>query len=277
MTTLNGPKHVVAKLIINDLEVQLPVSDSVIEALCDNADHLEDFSSEIHRLLKSLAPIENKKSCIVVGDVVLEFESEESILEGIYKTYQQSSIVSDEYLDDFDALLKKSVPYKHRPPSYKQVDYATQIAATLAIDLPAKALRNITACSKFIDQNMDAFEEANHQNRIIKREANRVARWSVATFLYIEGADLKSIATLFGVTKEETVLNYFNKYIEWKNMYSLFEGDEIQLILLRTLEVIEIEYSEMIEDPRKIFYFLANEPLSIDELQEANKSAQVTN
>jgi len=208
-----------AKIIINDLEIKIPVSTPVFESLCDNSEQLEKLP-DITYLLKEMFPIARQISNIIIGDTVLEFESEKYFLDAIADSYKKSPEIDEHSASKFDDLLRQSIPFKKRPPTHKQINYATEIATTLSIDLPAKALKSTDSCSQFIDDNLEEFQIESQKKRDFTNQANRVARWAVAFSLSYQGVDLKSIATKLGVAREATVQKYLNSYEEWKDQYT---------------------------------------------------------
>lgn len=208
-----------AKIIIHDIEVKIPVSAPVFESLCENSDKLDQLP-DLNYLLKQMFPVANEKANLIVGDAIMEFEVEKYLLDSIADSYKKSPEIDDYSISQLDDLLRQSIPFDKRPPTHRQINYATEIAATLSIDLPAKALINTDSCSLFIEENVEEFKVESQKIRDITNQANRVARWAVAFSLSCQGVELKHIATKLGVVREATVQKYLNSYDEWKNEFS---------------------------------------------------------
>ncbi len=55
-------------------------------------------------------------------------------------------------------ILRSLLPVELRPPTAKQVSYATTIAKRLGMVLPANALRDANVCGNFISENAVLFD-----------------------------------------------------------------------------------------------------------------------
>jgi len=210
-----------AKITVNDIEIKIPVNDYVFEALCENSEQLESLPSDITYLLKQIFPIKTGKGHIILGDAVLEFEAERYFLDVLADSYQTSSEMSEYNIAQFSDEIRKTIPFKKRPPTNRQIEYVTEIATTLVIDIPAKALRSTDACSEFIDEYQDEFKVASREQRAFLNEVSRVARWAVADHLVSKSNDLKSVASKLGVAREATVEKYLKNFNEWKEQFYL--------------------------------------------------------
>lgn len=234
-----------AKIIINDIEIKIPLSAPIYESLCDNSDQLESLPGGFGDLLKEIFPVAKQKANIIVGDAVLEFETERYALDYIADSYKNSSGINDDSLLQIDSFLRDTIPFKKRPPTNKQIDYITEIADILGLDIPKKALRNTELCSKFIDKHLDEFQTISRRNNKLKSEANRVARWAVAYSQSCNGVELKSIAKKLGIVQEVTIQKYLDKFSEWLGEYNKKNQSDREEILKLIIGVIEEDYYKL--------------------------------
>lgn len=65
------------------------------------------------------------------------------------------------------SIVRALLPLHWRPPTQRQLSYATTISTRLGIRLPENALRDTTVCSAFISENEEAAaeEQANRRNK----------------------------------------------------------------------------------------------------------------
>jgi len=234
-----------AKIIVNDIEIKIPVNDYVFEALCENSEQLENLSSDITCLLKRMFPLQTGKGHIIVGDAVLEFEAERYFLDALADSYQASSEISEFHIAQFSDEIRKTIPFKKRPPTYRQIEYVTEITTTLMIDIPAKVLTSTDACSEFIDEHQDEFKVVSQEQRAFLNEANRVARWAVADHLVSKSEDLKGVASKLGVAREATVEKYLKNFNDWKEQFYL--ADKLHQFKMWDMitSILEEDYSEL--------------------------------
>ena len=67
------------------------------------------------------------------------------------------------------AIFRALLPLDWRPPTQRQLSFATTISAALGIPLPENALRDATVCSAFIGENADEYSAAKEGKQLAKQ------------------------------------------------------------------------------------------------------------
>ncbi len=205
-----------AKIVVHDTEILIPVRDEIFGVLCENSHKLDDLKSDVVYLLRQMFPPETQTLTLQVGDAELDFEIEQHLVAALAESFNKGYVVEPSEQAQFEDILRQTVPLSKRPPTSRQYSYMQQIAMTLNLEIPTKALRNTDACSEFIDEHIDEFKLVDSQIQAFRREANRVARWVVAYQLNGTGESLANIAKRLGVVQEATIIKYLNNLDSWK-------------------------------------------------------------
>lgn len=236
-----------AKLSIGDIEVQIPVRNEIFGAVSENSHKLGKLRADIVYLLEQMYPPAKQTLTLQVGDAELEFEIEKNLALSIAESYKAAPNIQPAEQAEFEDILRNIVPSNKRPPSSRQYQYMQQIATTLGLEIPEKALIDTDYCSEFIDEHVDEFKQIQSANQAVVREANRVARWVVAYQLNDKGINLTEIAKFLGVVQEKTVQKYLNSLEEWKEDFLNFERSK-QLMMNDLINyIIENDYDNVKE------------------------------
>ena len=233
----------VAKITINNMEIEIPIGLVIYDALNENVEKITPLL-EFDIFLKKIFPIKKQKANVIIGGAIIEFEAEKYQLNEILDRYTAIPETKMHLLLEFDDLLRLALPVNKRPPTHKQVTYAAEIAMVLDVNLPQKVTINSNACSLFIEDNIDEFKVAYLMRRELTRESNRVARWVVAFSLFEKGVDLKNIALKLGVAREPTIEKYLVNYSEWKNEFDQKDHSHKITVANMIMSILELEYYE---------------------------------
>lgn len=74
------------------------------------------------------------------------------------------------------SILRSLLPVDWRPPTHRQMAYASTIASGLGLYLPENALRDTTVCSEFIAENVDAYNLAKEEKRLLKKKPSKTLK-----------------------------------------------------------------------------------------------------
>ncbi|WP_156980990.1 hypothetical protein [Vibrio galatheae] len=233
-----------AKLAIGDVELQIPLRREIYAAISENPNKLSQLNFGLVCLLKEMFPpkVRNTLLTLQVGDAELDFEMDSGLATAIAETYRTDNSIEENYQKEFEDLLRQSIPSHKRPPSSRQYSYMYQIADTLNIEIPEKALRDTDFCSEFIDENVDEFKVVQARHHALVREANRVARWAVAFHMAEKGIELKEIAKYLSVVKEETVQKYLMNFDSWLNEFATMNSEKQKALYHLINFVLEHEH-----------------------------------
>ena len=236
-----------AKLIVNDTTIDIPINEYLFDSLTDNSERLNPLSSDIDNILCSLFPANVQTGAIIVGDAELEFKADAYLLDSIAATARiNNDLKFDEtILEHLADRLRKTIPTKWRPPTSRQVSFATKIAMTLGMDLPASALKSTDACSTFIDAYQEEFQIESRKSREFVSWAQRAVRWFIAEHFQQKGCTLSEIAHKLGVKNETTVTKYLNTLKTWKEQFEQKPKEQRNLTIFIITDLIEHDYIEL--------------------------------
>lgn len=236
-----------AKLIVNDTTINIPISDYLFESLADNSEKLEPLSNDFDNLLCSLFPSDIQTGTIIVGDAELEFKANAYLLDSIAASARMSERLQfdETKLAHLEDRLRKTIPSKWRPPTGRQVSFATKIAMTLGMDLPAKALKSTDECSSFIDAHHEEFQIESRKNREFISWAQRSVRWFIAEHFQLKGCSLAEIAVKLEVKNESTISKYLENLKIWKQQFEQKPAGQRNLATFIITDLIEHDYVEL--------------------------------
>ena len=72
------------------------------------------------------------------------------------------------------SIVRALLPLDWRPPTQRQLSYATTMAKGLGLRLQENALRDTTVCSEFIASHEEAYSTAKEEKRAAKEEEKRL-------------------------------------------------------------------------------------------------------
>lgn len=116
--------------------------------------------------------------------------------------------------EDLIYKLRELVPYKHRPPTDRQIKYATSISRYLGIELSPEVFIETKACSDFIDEYAGEYQvtrqlerENREAKKVLARKLARIGRILPARDALNNGASVEEVAAMFKV-KPPTIEKY---------------------------------------------------------------------
>ena len=81
------------------------------------------------------------------------------------------------------SIVRALLPLDWRPPTQRQLSYATTMAKGLGLRLPENALRDTRVCSEFIASHEKAYSTAKEEKRLNKANKNKPAVTNAKTSL----------------------------------------------------------------------------------------------
>lgn len=215
-----------AKIVLADGELIIPLGDEMFDAIYNNEGNLLDLNSDFSHFLESLVPVENKKCCLMVDDVEVNFEVPPHILELLSDFVRDDLELLDEEIVEVHDVVRACVPQGIRPPTVKQYLYAKNIAEILGIHLPVATRRTTDECSSFINKYQESFKEIIREENSFSTEGNRLAKWMAARhFHVVAGLPLEDVARKVKVVKVETVNKYLAQLEEWESNLSKYDDE----------------------------------------------------
>ena len=96
-------------------------------------------------------------------DLVVELEE----IRGEFKAFTPAASAITE-------ILRSLLPHELRPPTARQVSYASTIAKRLAMNLPENALRDTSVCSNFITEYEDQYTALKEPKKRSKKQTSEL-------------------------------------------------------------------------------------------------------
>ena len=169
---------------------------------------------------------------LIVNGVEFSVDLPEELVLAIAENFTKGELVELNYWKSkgIAKSLALAVPTPDRPASYAQINYAESIAKALNIELPEDIVK-AKCCRKFLDKNVDAFQQQLAQRKTLQyltSKAVRVSRLLEARELVDSGLNLEKVAEKMDVKKIETIENYLSELMAWEKVSS--ETEEYKLV-----------------------------------------------
>lgn len=171
---------------------------------------------------------------LVVGDTEIQIEVPKNVYDLVSLYGDKKEVISTYtiYGGYIESMLRAMLPDNIKPSTAKQIRFIRSIADTLNLDVSNDVLRNASAASKFIDENIVAFENKKNEEKIARLNSPEYLKVRVQkrlTYYYSKtithqkyikvnnlmegGSSVDEIAEIMNV-KPKTIESYLRKYKE---------------------------------------------------------------
>lgn len=188
---------------------------------------------------------------LIVGETEIQVEVPKNVYDLVSLYSDNAEIISmySTYGSYIESMLRAMLPDNIKPSTSKQVRFVRSIADTLNLEVSNEVLRNSTAASQFINDNIAAFEN--------KRNEEKAERLNKPE--YIKARVKKAI--LFYASKTKSYHKYIKASRLKDNGLSINEIAEVMEVQPKTVESYlrkhtEIESYEAEDD--KLRYMIAS-------------------
>ncbi|GAB7217989.1 hypothetical protein [Dickeya oryzae] len=202
---------------------------------------------------------------LIVGETEIQVEVPKNVYDLVSLYANSTEIISiySTYGNYIESMLRAMLPDDIKPSTSKQVRFVRSIADTLNLEVSDEVLRNSTAASKFINDNIVAFENKKSEEKAeqlnkpeyIKARVKKAIliyasktkpyhKYINASILKDKGLSIDEIAELMDV-QPKTVESYLKKHTEIESYDK--EEDKLKYIIASEIYENEGYANEVIE------------------------------